>query len=214
MDGVCMQNFMARPPVAVLLSADRPVIGPGVKRLRADEYRCLCEAWTALDLAKTQADAIVGRADEVRMQAMAEGMKEGRRAARDEMIQSVTAMRSTLRRWVLETEPKLVELVARCVREIVTNVETLSLVRGSVGRALGEMVTAPDVRIQVHESHVPAIREQLSQLIQEYDLRGVLRVEASNALQPGDCVVESPLGLIDLRVDSQLRFVEQTLKPA
>jgi flagellar biosynthesis/type III secretory pathway protein FliH len=143
-----------------------------------------------------------------------EGLKQGRQAAREELIQSVAAMRATLRRWVQETEPKLVDLVSRCVREIVTNMDSMQLVRGSVGRALGEMVTAPDVRIQVHESHVPALREQLALLIQEYDLRGVLRVEASTTLQPGDCVVESPLGVIDLRVDSQLRFVDQTLKPA
>lgn len=209
-----MQNFMARPPVAVQLSADRPAIAPGVRRLRADQYQALQEAWAALDQAKLEAQNIVGRADAVRQEAMADGLKEGRQAARDELIQSVTAMRATLRRWVLETEPKLVDLVARCVREIVTNVDTVQLVRGSVGRALGEMVTAPDVRIQVHESHVPVLREQLAHWVQEYDLRGVLRVEASAALQPGDCVVESPLGLIDLRVDSQLRFVEQTLKPA
>ena len=209
-----MQNFMARPPVAVRLSVDRPAIAAGTRRLRADQYQCLSDAWRALDQAHQEAESIVGRADEVRAEAVVEGLKQGRQAAREEVIESVAAMRATLRRWVQETEPKLVDLVSRCVREIVTNVDSMQLVRGSVGRALGEMVTAPDVRIQVHESHVPTLREQLALLIQEYDLRGVLRVEASAALQPGDCVVESPLGVIDLRVDSQLRFVEQTLKPA
>jgi type III secretion protein L len=149
----------------------------------------------------------------VRAQAVADGLQQGRADARDEVVQAVAGMRGHLRHWVQETEPRLVDLVARCVREVVTETDSMRLVRGSVGRALSEMVTAPDVRIQVHESHVPALREQMAQLIQEYDLRGVLRVEASAALKPGDCVVESPLGVIDLRVDSQLRFVEQTLKP-
>jgi hypothetical protein len=199
--------------VAVVLSPDRPALAAGVRRLRADQYQNLKEAWRVLDQAQHDAAEIVGRADSVREQAVADGLQQGRATASEELIQAVADMRGQLRRWVLETEPRLVDLVARCVREVVTETDSMQLVRGSVGRALSEMVTAPDVRIQVHESHVPALREQLAQLIQDYDLRGVLRVEASNTLKPGDCVVESPLGVIDLRVDSQLRFVEQTLKP-
>jgi len=208
-----MQAFMARPPVAVVLSPDRPSLAAGVRRLRSDQYQQLKDAWTVLDQAQHDAADIVGRADAVRAQAVADGLQQGRADAREEVVQAVAGMRGHLRRWVQETEPRLVDLVARCVREVVTETDSMRLVRGSVGRALSEMVTAPDVRIQVHESHVPALREQMAQLIQEYDLRGVLRVEASAALKPGDCVVESPLGVIDLRVDSQLRFVEQTLKP-
>jgi flagellar biosynthesis/type III secretory pathway protein FliH len=197
----------------VVLSPDRPTLAAGVRRLRADEYQCLSEAWAVLDRARLDADEMVGRADSVREQAVVDGLQQGRAAARDELVEAVASLRANLRQWVLETEPRLVDLVARCVREVVTDTDSMQLVRGSVGRALSEMVTAPDIRIQVHESQVPALREQLAQLIQTHDLRGVLRVEASASLNPGDCVVESPLGVIDLRVDSQLRFVEQTLKP-
>ena len=45
-------------------------------------------------------------------------------------------------------------------------------------------------------------------------VRGVVRVEAAATLKPGDCIVESPLGTVDLRVESQLKFVHQTLHPA
>ena len=44
-------------------------------------------------------------------------------------------------------------------------------------------------------------------------MRGVVRFEASMALKPGDCIVESPMGVVDLRVESQLQFVNQTLSP-
>jgi flagellar biosynthesis/type III secretory pathway protein FliH len=51
-------------------------------------------------------------------------------------------------------------------------------------------------------------------MIRQYDLRGMVRVEGLPALMPGDCIVESPIGSVDLRVESQLKFVEQTLNPA
>jgi type III secretion protein L len=197
----------------VVLTEGRPALAAGVQRLRASEFQQWVSAQDALTVAEATAQGIVARAGEVREQARQEGLAQGRAQARDDLVQAVADLRGQLRRWVLDTEPKLVELVWRCVQEVVRGVDPSQLVRGSIDRALGEMATAPDVRIQVHESEVAALRESLAQLAQRHDIRGVLRVEASVALKPGDCIVESPLGLVDLRIDSQLAFIDRTLHP-
>lgn len=209
-----MQGFMAGPPVVVVLRPDRPGVAAGVQRLRAADYAQLVQATEALDRAQQEAAGIVGRADAVREQAQQEGLLLGRQQARGELVLAVGSLQAQLQRWVQETEPQLVAMVLRCVREVVKGVDAETLVRGSIGRALGEMTTATEIRIQVHESHVAGLREEVESLLAEHDLRGVLRVDASTLLRPGDCIVESPLGVVDLRVDSQLKFVEQTLRPA
>lgn len=208
-----MQTFMARAPVAVVLTEARPALAAGVQRLRALDFQQWVDAGQALAVAEATAQGIVSRADEVREQARLEGLERGRAQARDELMEAVAGLRGQLRRWVLDTEPKLVDLVWRCVQEVVRGVDPSQLVRGSIDRALAEMATAPDVRIQVHASEVPALREALAALAQAHDIRGVLRVEASAALKPGDCIVESPMGLVDLRIDSQLAFIDRTLHP-
>lgn len=208
-----MQTFMARAPVAVVLTEARPALAAGVQRLRALDFQQWVDAGQALAVAEATAQGIVSRADEVREQARLEGLERGRAQARDELVEAVAGLRGQLRRWVLDTEPKLVDLVWRCVQEVVRGVDPSQLVRGSIDRALAEMATAPDVRIQVHASEVPALREALAALAQAHDIRGVLRVEASAALKPGDCIVESPMGLVDLRIDSQLAFIDRTLHP-
>lgn len=208
-----MQTHVARAPLAVVLTEGRPALAAGVQRLRASEFQQWVSAQDALTVAEATAQGIVARAGEAREQARQEGLAQGRAEARDDLVQAVADLRGQLRRWVLDTEPKLVELVWRCVQEVVRGVDPSQLVRGSIDRALGEMATAPDVRIQVHESEVAALRESLAQLAQRHDIRGVLRVEASVALKPGDCIVESPLGLVDLRIDSQLAFIDRTLHP-
>ena len=209
-----MQGFMAGPPVVVVLRPDRPAVAAGAQRLRAADYAQLVQATEALDRAQQEAAGIVGRADAVREQAQQEGLLLGRQQARGELVLAVGSLQAPLQRWVQETEPQLVAMVLRCVREVVKGIDAETLVRGSIGRALGEMTTATEIRIQVHESHVARLREEVESLLAQHDLRGVLRVDASALLRPGDCIVESPLGVVDLRVDSQLKFVEQTLRPA
>ena len=209
-----MQGFVAGPPVVVELRVDRPGVAPGTSRLRAADHTRLVQAAQMLESAERQAADIVGRAEAVRDQARAQGLSEGRQAARRELLASVGDMQATLQKWVTQTEPQLVAMVLRCVREVVKATDPEVLVRGSIARALAEMNAAAEIKIKVHDSHVADLRTKVEALVQEHDLRGVVRVEPSPALKPGDCIVESPLGTVDLRVDSQLKFVDQTLNPA
>jgi len=208
-----MQNYIARPPVAVVLSPDKVCLAPGVRRISASQFSALVDAHEALEVAKSQAETIVNQADQVRDQARQDGMNQGRAQARAELVSCVASLRGSVGTWVQNTEPKLVEIVQRCVRDVIKSVDTDQLVRDSIHRALSEMTTAQDIRVQVHESQVDALRAQVEGFIDKHALRGVIRFEASMALKPGDCIVESPMGVVDLRVESQLKFVNQTLSP-
>jgi type III secretion protein L len=188
-------------------------LAPGVRRISASQFSALVDAHEALEVARSQAETIVNQADQVRDQARQDGMNQGRAQARAELVSCVAALRGSVGNWVQNTEPKLVEIVQRCVRDVIKSVDTDQLVRDSIHRALSEMTTAQDIRVQVHESQVDGLRAQVEGFIDKHALRGVIRFEASMALKPGDCIVESPMGVVDLRVESQLKFVNQTLSP-
>jgi len=208
-----MQADLARAPVAVVLKELSVALAPGGRVLKARDYAQLVQAEQALSVAQAQAAEIVARAEAVREDARRAGQEQGRADARDELLSSVTELQSTLGQWVRETEPRLVDLVLRCVQEIVRSADSAALAQESVHRALSEMTAAQEIRIQVHESQVEGLRGQLTALMERHALRGAVRVEAAMALKPGDCIVESPLGVVDLRVESQLKFVQQVLQP-
>jgi type III secretion protein L len=197
----------------VVLKEGAVAPAPGVGRIKAADYARLVTAAEALDHAQTRAAALVHKADAVLEDARQSGVQQGREQAREELLSSVAQLRATLGDWVRQTEPRLADIALRCVQDIVRSTDKSALVLDSVHRALAEMSAAPDIRIQVHADHVDDLRAQMNALIERHALRGVVRIEAAMALKPGDCVVESPLGVVDLRVESQLRFVQQTLQP-
>lgn len=209
-----MSGHLPRPPLALAITPSQPLRAAGVQRLRADEFAALCDAQGLMARSHEQAQALVAGADAVREQARQEGLALGRAQGREEALAAVAAMRAQLRSWVLETEPRLVELVSRCVAEVVRGVDTDAMVRGSVERALVEVASASDIRIKVHEQQVAMMRDAVADLSRRHDLRGVIRVEPLMSLKPGDCIVETPLGLLDLRLDAQLAFIQQALAPS
>ena len=77
---------------------------------------------------------------------------------RRELIAAIGEMLATQQLWVTQTEPQLVAMVLRCVREVVKGTDPQVLVRSSIGRALAEMSAAAEIRIKVHESHVADLR--------------------------------------------------------
>ena len=182
-------------------------------RIKAADYLRLVSSTQALDEAQAQANALVHKADAVLEEARQSGLQQGRAEALQELLSSVAGLRATLASWVRQTEPRLADIALRCVQEIVRSSDKSALVQDSVHRALAEMSAAQDIRIQVHADQVDELRAQMTELMERHALRGVVRVEAAMALKPGDCIVESPLGVVDLRVESQLRFVQQTLQP-
>ena len=208
-----MQTYLARPPVAVVLKEGALGVSPGAGRIKAADLTQLLSAQDALAQAQARAAQLLHQADAVLEDARQTGLAQGRAQARDELLTSVAELRAQQGHWVRQTEPQLAAIVLRCVQDSVQGIDPSTLVRDSVHRALNEMSASPDIRIQVHADHVDELRAQLAPLAERHGLRGVLRVEAALSLKPGDCVVESPLGVVDLRVASQLRFVQQTLQP-
>lgn len=208
-----MQDHVPGAPLVVELRPDRPSLAPGVQLLRGADFTRLMATYEALAAAEQRAAELVRRADEVQNQARLQGLAEGRFEARQELLSAVADLQSNLQQWVFQTEPQLVALVVRCVREVVRDSDPEALVRGSIGRSLGEMASASEIRIKVHESHLAALRAETDALAEQYALEGTVRIESSPSLKPGDCIVESPLGVIDLRVETQLKFVDQTLIP-
>lgn len=208
-----MQDYVPGAPLVVELRPDRPSLAPGVQLLRGTDFTRLMATYETLAAAEQRAAELVRRADDVQNQARLQGLAEGRLEARQELLSAVADMQSNLQQWVFQTEPQLVALVVRCVREVVRDSDPEALVRGSIGRSLGEMASASEIRIKVHESHLAALRADTDALAQQYALEGTVRIESSPSLKPGDCIVESPLGVIDLRVETQLKFVDQTLIP-
>jgi len=166
-------------------------------------------------------------AEDIQRRAFLEGKREGVEAGYREGLERAASLRRTAekeleearekaRRMILEAEPEIARLavaVARRIvrREVSTDHEVVvSVVREALARVGGEETVA----VRVNPAEVAVVHEARPALERQFGDIGSLAVEEDSSISPGGCVVTTPRGSVDARVESQLRKVEEALLEA
>ena len=218
-----MQNFVTKPPVVVVLKPDSLSLAPDAAVVKAAQYGVLAEAQAAKQEAQAQAARIIDAANAKLEQAQAdgealreqkriEGQQQGREEARAEVAETISKLNASMQAWIAEVEPTLIQLVTRCVKEVVETTDRSAVIKEAVDRGLAELSSANEIKIKIAPSQAESIRPLLAEIADRHGLRATVRLEPDAMLKEGDCIVESPMGVVDLRIDTQLRLIKNALE--
>lgn len=185
---------------------------PGTRLIRAEEYSRLLEAGELLAAARGRADAIRAEAEEAyetrRREGYEDGVMEGHMEQAEKMME--TAMQAV--EYIENIEETLVKVVTSAVRKIIGEMDERERIVRVVRTALVSVRSQQKVLIRVCPADEPAVREALAAMIASAP-GGVsfLDVSADPRMKPGDCILESELGVVDAGLETQLRALENAL---
>lgn len=185
---------------------------PGTRLLRAEEYSRLLEAGELLAAARDRAEAIRAEAEEAyearRREGYDDGVMEGRMEQAEKMME--TAMQAV--EYIENIEKTLVGVVTSAVRKIIGELDEKERIVRVVRTALVAVRSQQKVLIRVCPADEAAVRDALSAMIASAP-GGVsfLDVSADPRMKPGDCILESELGVVDAGLETQLKALENAL---
>lgn len=185
---------------------------PGTRLLRAEEYSRLLEAGELLAAARDRAEAIRAEAEEAyearRREGYDDGVMEGRMEQAEKMME--TAMQAV--EYIENIEETLVGVVTSAVRKIIGELDEKERIVRVVRTALVAVRSQQKVLIRVCPADEAAVRDALSAMIASAP-GGVsfLDVSADPRMKPGDCILESELGVVDGGLETQLKALENAL---
>lgn len=146
-----------------------------------------------------------------------QGVGEGRAAEsrqqeeklRRDLAGVVEAFAAERDRYLQRVEPEVVKLALAVAARILHRESQMDplLLTGTVRAALGQLGAATQVRLRVPAAHHELWTEAMA-LLPGIAVRP--QVLADQALQPGECVVETEFGSADLGLHAQLREVERS----
>jgi type III secretion protein L len=167
------------------------------------DAQALCQR--AADLAASRAAKIDQAAAAARVAARAEGLELGRREAREELAAALATLAATAAAERERLRGEVGPLALDVVRKILGQFAPQDVLVGLARSALREMLPAPAVALVVHPDHVDAIRDRLrSERTGDPVDSTRVEVRADPACEPGDCRLETGLGLIDAALDARL----------
>jgi flagellar assembly protein FliH len=219
-------------PSAVIQTASFPDLGasraakPVEAQAIADlieppETLALAESRRIREAARREAAALVNRAREEAARhsqaAFQEGLKRGETEGREEWRKQMTSpfsalgeaarrlaeFRETYRRYLDSQIPPLVILLTKKMirRELLLEEGTIvGMVRGALARVVG----GSEVTLRVSPSDYEVLNARKAELsVGLEEIKGI-RFEADQSVAPGGCLVETPSGLVDARLETQL----------
>jgi type III secretion protein L len=139
-----------------------------------------------------------------------EGLKEGRAAAAAHHVKTVLASLD----YFEQSRNQLVGVVISCVRRFVLDLPPEDRFYQLIGKALDELKQQPRIVLQIHPQDREAVEAVMPKLQQLMPSGSKIEVRAREELAPNSCVLESPLGLVDASLESQLAILESSLLKA
>lgn len=191
--------------------------------MTSDMFNQIGEARRLLAQAQAQHEAIVTQAHEQADAIRAEahdavqlelekgyeaGLEEGRRAQADAVAQDGVLQARTL----TDMDERIGLMVTRTLNKILTEQQhDERFFMAVVNRVLRAAREEKFLRMRVSSDQVSAAQAAVEQVLHETGAPNLIEVTGDPGLQSGACLVESPHGVIDASLDTQLESIRQAL---
>jgi flagellar biosynthesis/type III secretory pathway protein FliH len=179
--------------------------------LRAAEVPLLAEAQQlrdrALELQRTHEVRVQAAGDAARAEGFAQGLAEGRAAARDDIASQLNALAATAARQHEALREQMAALALQVARKLIGSFATPEQLVALACTAARDVMPAHGLTLVVHPDATDAVRAKLAAMAQATDAAPDLPafdVRADDGCEPDTCRIETELGTIDASLDAQL----------
>lgn len=144
------------------------------------------------------------------------GRAEGRTEAEEVLRQFDQAIKDAVQqREILlqQSKQKILELVIQISRKVTFDAiavdpeVTLTMISG----VIDSLIDRSHLKIKVNPDHLPMVEQNIDQFMAGSATIKEIKIEADPRVRYGGCLIETPTGDIDARLDSQLEVVEETI---
>lgn len=139
-----------------------------------------------------------------------QGFKEAMESAAAHNIKTVLASIE----YVEGSRKQLIKIVIESLRRFVIDLPPEERFYQLVGQAISSFKQQPRIILQINSSDREAVELSLVRLQKLMPAETKIEIRIHDDLSPGTCVLESPLGLIDSSLESQLAILEKSLLEA
>jgi type III secretion system HrpE/YscL family protein len=177
--------------------------------LRAAEVPLFAEAQQLRDalekLRDEQAQVVAAAADEARAAGYAQGLEEGRRAARDEVAERLAEIALAGEHERAQLRGEIAVLALQVARKLLGEFADAERLVALAATAAQDLLPAQTLTLAVHPDRAEATRGCLAAATASGRPLPRFEVRADPDCAPGDCRIETEHGRIDASLDAQLQ---------
>ena len=179
------------------------------------EEVALCrEAVVLLEQARKEGAATVAAAQQEferqKQLGREQGLQEGRNEATLHHLKTVLASLD----YYEQSRGQLVTVVISCLRRLIMDLPPEERIYQLVGEALDAFKKQAHLTLQINPKDQEAVEKAIAKLQPRMPAGSTIEVRMHEERNPGACVLESPRGLVEASLESQLSILEGSLLAA
>ncbi|MDR1433184.1 MAG: HrpE/YscL family type III secretion apparatus protein [Puniceicoccales bacterium] len=203
------------------------------KVLKSKSYATLLDGRAVLSSAKSKCDEILleasrrrdeiisaanRKAKEIEEEAVQSKKREEKRGYNDGVASGKHEISNVMMDFVTKSansfsklEKDVTEVVKMALRKIIGKIDKTELIVNVVKNSLQKIKLQKQATLKVAPSEAQILRDRIAEITEGNPVLQFLEVLADAHLQPGSCVIETELGVIDASVNVQLESIESAL---
>jgi type III secretion system HrpE/YscL family protein len=187
--------------------------GSSVLRITKESHEASLGAGEILAQAREQASKLLGEAEAEKKKLLAETAERGFASGLSKWADVLADTWKQREDFLAQNEAALVTLSTAIARKVIGKTAQLdpSLVLHTVKESLRSVRGERRITLKVNPKDEALVQEQADSLKLLGHGMGELIIVAHTAIEPGSCVVESELGIIDGQISTQLASIESAL---
>ncbi|MDI5935654.1 type III secretion system stator protein SctL [Halomonas sp. M4R5S39] len=183
---------------------------PSKTILRNGEAQAWIDGYAFLERARARASEIDVETRRTTATAYADGFEEGRREGEAQAAELLAQTTQRVTRYLGGLDRSMAELCLQMVRRILGEFDDAELIGRCVRQALREYRHDMNVTVRVAAERVADVEALLAAVPDAPD-DPAYRVEGDAQLGPGQCLLVSPVAVVDVGLDSQLTALRRAL---
>ena len=182
---------------------------PGKLILRGEEAAAWVDGYAFLERARQRAGEQDGETRSAVAAARAEGLETGRREGETQAAELLARTTRRVERYLGDLDQSLAELSLQIVRRVLGEFDDAELISRCVRQALREYRHDMAVTVRVAPGQTARVEALLAAT--DDGERPVCRVEGDAQLSASQCLLVSPVAVVDVGLDSQLNVLRRAL---
>jgi len=205
------------------------LIASGQKIIKGPDYRTRIEADKLIDAARQAADRIQTEADrqyqaaveksrqmqadidKAYQDAMQEGYKAGFATAEHDYAAEINSALIDRAAIIDQVEHNLVDMLVASLKTIIGDMGADRALSGIATQALRQAGREQFVKLRVHPDRIESVQNVVQSVKEKFEGIEWIEVVADAKLQTMDCLLQTPAGILDFSLDTQLRVLQECL---
>ena len=187
------------------------VIDAAANIVKREQYSVLLDAQALTAQAQIRAEQIIADAEAAKQQAYEDGYNQGVAAAEKTQAQAVLATLKMCQDFMSARQQALCDLVGSVTNKLLGNIDRDSLIISLVEQALSTYHHAQRVTLYVAPSQFSELSKRINQVSKTSSALSQLEIKEDERVEVGACLMETPIGVLNIRLDAQLAALENGL---